>query len=210
MISTSIINWLDDPTNYVVGAELYAQHGDNPVLKEAFLMEAPYMGRNPVLADMMIQELKAIGSDLQQKTIKVGAQPEAIEQLEKRWRVLYKECAHLHAQLLHRVTDEERLETALHILNNMDEVEEIWHQVDHWKETGTMSVISKTDEDDFSHLDAHALYRQMRNLQANIAKTKKKIQQGSTKPGRVTQWAQKLEAMELRYERIKQIYADTR
>lgn len=66
------------------------------------------------------------------------------------------------------------LSIMLQIVQLDEERDTIWEELHHWKKHRTMLTVP---EDDFSNLDPKALWRKKRNLEANITKISKRVDQ---------------------------------
>ena len=70
------------------------------------------------------------------------------------------------------------VDDALSIMNEIwqldHERDALWEELHHWKKHRTLLTVP---DDDFSHLDPKALWRKKRNLEANISKISKRLDQ---------------------------------
>lgn len=100
--------------------------------------------------------------------------PKSIEEqhLDEEWKPLYKEANYYHAQLDVVQTDEERLDLAFKILDQMDEVQKLWERRDFVKQYGV------SPDYEFQGLESMSmpkLITRRNTLRSYISKAKKGV-----------------------------------
>lgn len=136
----------------------------------------------------------------------VAEMPDVVRITYERGMTIYKECSHLHAQLKLLLTDEERLISALKILDNMDEVERCWKFHDEWKETGIVPVWDEDDQEqaDFTSMDKASLIMERQRHMVHRSKLKSKMEKGG-KPEQISRWQSALVMCQGELDQINQL-----
>lgn len=168
MAIAALNDWLNSPTNYQAGIELYRQFCDGSKLA---LLQS---GNSSFTRDMLRAELEAINdaatvelpthkvkkephqtpeldsfrahSAHRQNTIDYGKLTPELKALANDKGALYNMVRHMHSQLPHLATDEERLAFLFKMEENRLKIEAIWAKLDEFHANGYQALPSKLDK----------------------------------------------------------------
>lgn len=102
--------------------------------------------------------------------------PAQIQEVVRRKNMHYKRAQHLFVEIGFTEDKEKRLEMALVLLNDHEQVNACWATIDEYRETGAILVEkTKTIEDEISEISEVNLNKTLNNVRANISKDKKKL-----------------------------------
>lgn len=102
--------------------------------------------------------------------------PAQIQEVVRTKNMHYKRAQQLFIEIGFTEDQERRLEMALVLLNDHQQVQECWAVIDEYREKGQILVERKvTLEEEVNSIAEVDLYRALNNLRANISKDKKKL-----------------------------------
>lgn len=137
------------------------------------------------------------------------AMPDAVKTIMDDKTALYKQSQHLHFKLFTATTDKDRRELALQILNNMERVNELWHAIDTYTDTGNIpEIIQQEAQKSISELSILERTRLRSNLPTYITKAKKKLEmlpEGEKKAKKT----QELQIMQSKLIELKKILGES-
>ena len=146
-------NWFTNK-DYATGVMLYSKYG-----KYKSVLRLLQLGENDLrrskLLDCMNRLRVSVGAEVEERskaksiatpytssssqiTVDAKATPQAILQLDKKWKPLYGEMATLHARLLAVDTKEMRYSLAMRITDLHSEITGYWEQIAYYKQHGKM------------------------------------------------------------------------
>jgi hypothetical protein len=220
MAIASITTWLDNPNkSYHHGRLLYEQYGDSRVLltllksgsgsyhfsklKEG--LEKVNKKANLVPKQVVVGNyLPAEKSDLSKKNPDFTDAPAEIEKIRQEKSKRYAQARDLFANIRFMDSRENRLRAGLELLDHMDFVNDSWLVIDEWKETGKVLELKKVEtEKEVADLSVAEMLKEVKNLPTYISKYKQKLKNAKA-PALKSKFAKKLEAMQHRFNLIKQ------
>lgn len=202
MAIKAIIKYLDQKVhNYDEGRLLFERYSDNKVLSVLFRTgSSTYHHRRLLgaLTDLSILEepsgcpvrlidkaaLKSVipplsDFDVPGKVRKVDQYmsfPEQIQQVVRTKNLYYKRAQQLFIEIGFTEDRDKRLEMALTLLDDHEQVNACWATIDEYKETGTILIEkAKTIQDEIDVIGDVQLGQSLNNIRANISKDKKKL-----------------------------------
>jgi hypothetical protein len=170
----TLTDWIRYPNDIKAGRELFRQH-----VKKAALYKVLAMRDSVTIRCRMIAELKAVAGELAMQEVKqlerklenTESLPPELKPLEIRKSELWRESQALKVQLNFSDSKAERCQLAHTILNNFDEINEIWAVINNWHKTKTLPAAPK-DPEVITETDPVKLIKMRNNLRSNISKAK--------------------------------------
>jgi TRAP-type uncharacterized transport system substrate-binding protein len=171
---SSLIDWIKYPNDIQAGREHFRQH-----VKKAALYKVLCNKDTVAIRCRLVTELKAVAGEmalqevkqLERQLDKLEPLPDELKHLEIRKSEIWRESQALKVELNFSDSKERRCEIAHKILDNFDEINDIWSIINHWHKTKTLPVPAP-DPEEITETDPIKLYKMRNNLRANISKAK--------------------------------------
>lgn len=134
-----------------------------------------------------IEELRKQIAESSGKNIKL----EEEDDLDEKWKPVYKEANHFFSMLEFEQDTEKRKEIAFHILDLMDQVQEVWEAKDFKKKHGQLPNF---ESQGIEQLTVEQMATRIRTLRTYITKANK----GKLKKERIPEWEAEMQDLERR------------
>jgi hypothetical protein len=172
----NIIDWIHNPQDITIGRALFKEQIRNAALYKVFSTRD-----SEAIRARLVKELRTIAGDQALKEVrkmereleKAEPLPDELKPLEQRKSEIWRESQALKVELNFCDNKERRCELAHKILNNFDEINEIWAKINNWHKTKTLPT-PPPDPEVISETNPVKLIKIRNNLRANISKVRNK------------------------------------